>query len=360
MRIAIDAREMAGRATGVGRYLAEILASWTSLPAAAAHQVVLCSPVPLDVERLRGLDVRIAVAGGRGTSWEQLKLLRLVRKARADVLFAPGYSAPVLAPVPTVLTVHDVSFAAHPEWFTPREGTRRRLLTRASARRAVRVITVSDFSKREIVKHLRIDGTKVEVIYSGATAIARPGPREPLVLYVGSLFNRRHIPETIEGFARLAREHGDVRLEIVGDNRTYPRIDVEQCAAASGAADRIRIRSYVSDDELAGLYGRASAFVFLSEYEGFGMTPLDALAAGVPPVVLDTAVAREIYGPAALFLDRPEPAAVHDALRRALFEAGERGRILEAAPRQLERYSWQECGRRTLQVLLACASSPPA
>src|SRR5690606_15933518 len=111
MRIAIDTRALAGRATGVGRYLAEILASRTSLPAAAAHPVVLCSPVPLDVERLRGLDVRIAVAGGRGTSWEQLKLLRLVRKARADVLFAPGYSAPVLAPVPTVLTVHDVSFA---------------------------------------------------------------------------------------------------------------------------------------------------------------------------------------------------------------------------------------------------------
>lgn len=357
MRIAIDARELAGRPTGVGRYLAEILASWAALPAAASHELILCSPAPLDPGRLQGLDVRVLVAPGRGTSWEQLKLPRLVRQVRADVLFAPGYSAPLLAGAPTVLTVHDVSFAAHPEWFTPREGIRRRLFTRASARRAVRVITVSDFSKREIVRHFRIDPGKVEVIYSGATAIARPGSREPLILYVGSVFNRRHIPETIDGFARLARERPEVRLEIVGDNRTYPPIDVDRLVAASGAADRIRIRSYVPDDDLADLYGRASAFVFLSEYEGFGMTPLDALAAGVPPVVLDTEVAREIYGPAALFVERPEADVIHDALRRALFDDDARGRILEAAPRQLARYSWQECGHRTLQVLLASASA---
>ena len=97
--------------------------------------------------------------------------------------------------------------------------------------------------------------------------------------------------------------------------------------------------------------------MFLSEYEGFGMTPLDALAAGVPPVVLDTEVAREIYGPAALFVAQPEPGAIHEALRRALFDDDARGRILEAAPQQLARYSWQECGHRTLQVLLASAST---
>jgi glycosyltransferase involved in cell wall biosynthesis len=195
------------------------------------------------------------------------------------------------------------------------------------------------------------------VIYPGATAIAPPSRRAPLVLYVGSLFNRRHIPELVEGFARLARDHPDVRLEIVGDNRTLPHVDVEAIIAKSGAADRTRARSYVSDDELASLYGRASAFAFLSDYEGFGMTPLDALAAGIPIVVLDTEVAREVYGPAALYVDRPEAPAIHTALERVLLEPAERARILDAAPRTLERYSWHECAHRTLQVLLACASA---
>jgi glycosyltransferase involved in cell wall biosynthesis len=355
MRIAVDARELGGRPTGVGRYLSQILHAWGELPAAAMHDFILCAPEPVPPSAFGGLRATTAVARGRGTIWEQLVLPRLVRSSRADVLFAPAYTGPLLSRVPMVLTIHDVSFAAHPEWFSRREGARRRLITRLSARRAERVITVSGFSKREIVKHLRIDQARVDVIYSGATTFARARPREPLALMVGSIFNRRHVPELVEGFARLARNHPEARLEIVGDNRTRPYQDVERIIAASGAADRIRARSYIPDRELADLYGRAAAFVFLSSYEGFGLTPLDALAAGIPIVVLDTDVAREIYGPAAAYVDRPEPALIEAALERALFDEGERMRLLEAAPPQLERYSWTECARRTLQVLLACA-----
>jgi glycosyltransferase involved in cell wall biosynthesis len=257
-----------------------------------------------------------------------------------------------------VLTIHDVSFSAHPEWFSWREGTRRRLLTRMSAQRAARVITVSDFSKREIVRHLQVPHTNVEVIYSGATLMpaAVPSTRSPTVLYVGSLFNRRHIPETIEGFDRLARRRPDVRLEIVGDNRTRPHVDVDALIRRTASADRIRARSYVNDAELPGLYNSASAFVFLSEYEGFAMTPLEALASSVPVVLLDTEVAREIYGPAAIYVERPDPDRIAAALERVLFDGPERTRILSAAPAQLERYVWRECAQRTLQVLLACAT----
>ena len=125
----------------------------------------------------------------------------------------------------------------------------------------------------------------------------------------------------------------------------------------TGHEERIGIHSYVSDSDLAALYDRASVFAFLSEYEGFGLTPLDALAAGVPIVVLDTEVAREIYGPAAIYVESPQPALVRAALETALFDDGERRRLLEAAPQVLERYSWQESARRTLQVLLAAAGS---
>jgi glycosyltransferase involved in cell wall biosynthesis len=388
VRIAIDAREMAGKPTGVGRYLGEVLTAWSQLPGAAGHEFILCAPEPVNVARTGALRLTTLTAPGHGTAWEQLTLPRLVRQARADVLFSPGYTGPLLSPAPMVLAVHDVSFAAHPEWFSWREGWRRRVLTRLSARRAARVLTISDFSKREIVRHLGVDQAKIEVIYLGATPLSSLGPPEggpytrdggpqveqggpridktdvgaafrrpePLVLYVGSLFARRHVPELIEGFARLARRHPEARLEIVGDNRTQPPIDVATLASLAGAGGSVRARAYVSDRELATLYSQASAFAFLSDYEGFGLTPLEALAAGVPIVVLDTEVAREIYGPAAIYVERPDAALVDAALESALFDGTGRARLLEAAPHVLARYSWPECAHRTLQVLLASAA----
>jgi glycosyltransferase involved in cell wall biosynthesis len=355
MRIAIDAREVMGKPTGVGRYLSQILSAWATLPGAAAHEFVLCSPEAIATSPWAPLRVATLTAPGAGTAWEQFVLPRLIRKARADVLFAPAYTAPFFCPVPFVLMVHDVSFAAHPEWFAWRDGLRRRLITRASAKRAARVLTQSDFTKREVVRYLSLDQSRVDVIYLGTTTLRTNGQREPLVLYVGSVFNRRHVTELIAGFARVASRHPTARLEIVGDNRTMPVIDVESFIARSGAADRIRMRHYVSDAELASLYARASAFAFLSEYEGFGLTPLEAMAAGIPVVVLDTEIAREIYGPAAEYVERPDSELVAAALEKVLVSGLDRTRLIDAGRVQVARYSWDECARRTLQVLLACA-----
>ena len=175
------------------------------------------------------------------------------------------------------------------------------------------------------------------------------------ILYVGSLFNRRHIPELIEGFTRLARRRTEVRLEIVGDNRTVPHIEVDRVVEASGVGDRVAWRAYLPEEQLAALYGRARAFVFLSDYEGFGLTPLEALGAGIPIVVLDTPVAREVYGAAALYVERPEPALIEAALERALMDEAERARILAAARDTLARYSWRACAGQILDVLLVCS-----
>jgi glycosyltransferase involved in cell wall biosynthesis len=364
MKIAIDARELAGHPTGVGRYLGELLRAWDALPGALAHEFALCSPADVSLPPLSRLRVTHHRAPGGGPWWEQRTLPRLAARAGADVLFAPAYSGPLFPGMPMVVTIHDVSFAAHPEWFGPREGFRRRVTTRAAAWRARRVLTVSDFSKREIVRCFGTDASKIDVVYSGATPLA--GVAEPptaadtarggMVLYVGSIFARRHVPELIDAFGRLARRRPDVTLEIVGDNRSRPRLDLDALVRAHAPDGRVRIRHYVSDAELGALYRGAAAFAFLSEYEGFGLTPLDALAAGIPIVVLDTEVAREIYGPAAVYVGAPEPAQAEAALDAALFDPDTRTRVLDAAPRVLERYSWQESAQRTLQVLLAAAA----
>jgi glycosyltransferase involved in cell wall biosynthesis len=362
MRIAVDARELQGHPTGVGRYLAALLEAWAGLPAAQPHEFALCAPGPID-PAFAGPAAAIVRPGWQriaGTLWEQLTLPAMVRETKADILFAPGYTGPLLCPVPMVVTIHDMSFAAHPEWFDRREGLRRRALVYLSGRRAARILTVSEFSKREIVRYLGIQENLIEVVYSGAPPLvpaadrshAQRADRDHLVLFVGSLFARRHVPELIDGFGRLARERNDVRLEIVGDNRTTPRVDFEHLIGATGAAGRIALRSYVPEGVLRDLYTRARAFVFLSEYEGFGLTPVEALAAGIPIIVLDTPVAREVYGDAAIFVPRPDPALVRNAIERALFDDAERSRILEAAGQLLPRYSWRACAERVLGVLL--------
>ncbi len=126
--------------------------------------------------------------------------------------------------------------------------------------------------------HPRRRGARAGPASGGPPAVRR----EPLVLYVGSIFNRRRVPDLIAAFALVRERVPDARLDIIGENRTFPHQDIEALCRASGAGDRIRVRSYVEDAELAEAFRTASVFAFLSEYEGFGLTPLEALARGVP------------------------------------------------------------------------------
>ena len=349
MKIAIDARELQGKPTGVGRLLGKLLEEWSRMPAAQAHEFIQLAPAD---QRSRG-----------GTLWEQLVLPRVARHAAADVLFAPAYSGPVFSSIPMVVAIHDVSFAAHPEWFTWREGLRRRTTARLAARAADRVVTISEFSKREIVAHLGVEPSKIAVAYPGVTPFTGPkgantqgSPHTCTVLFVGSIFNRRHVPELIEGFAIVARSRPEMQLELVGDNRTTPRINLDALVQATGIADRIHLRSYVADHELPQLYADASAFVFLSEYEGFGLTPLEAIASGLPLVLLDTPVAREVCADAAIYVPRPDAALIADALRTVLFEPGKRDRMLQAATEVLRRYSWTTFAEQVLSLLTDAGS----
>ena len=356
MRVAIDARELCGHPTGVGRYLKGLLDAWSRSEAARRHEWTLIAHQP--VHDL-GYPVNVA-SGNGGTVWEQFALPRAVRASRADVFFAPGYTAPLSVATPLVLTIHDVSYFAHPEWFSFREGTRRRLLTAWSARRARMVITDTQFSRSEIARHLGLSPSRLRVIPLG---LSQPGTestvepvsanREAVVLYVGSIFERRRVDRLIASFDAVLARVPHARLEIVGENRTKrPRLDLAALRSKSAQPDRISIRSYVDDRTLAGLYQRASVFAFLSEYEGFGFTPLEALAAGVSPVLLDTAVARETCGAAARYVHATASnSELADVIAELLESTHARGELLQHAPEVLARYSWERAAEATLSVL---------
>jgi glycosyltransferase involved in cell wall biosynthesis len=358
LKIAIDGRELVGKPTGVGTYLAEILRAWKTSP--FPHRLLVITPSPVDAHLSRELnDVvwHVEPARSAGTRWEQTRLPRALARAQPDVFFAPANTAPLRLPCPLVLTIHDVSFFAHPEWFGRREGWRRRWLTRTAARRARRVVTVSEFSRAEIQKHLQLPADRFVVAPNGSPVVVNgsSAPRSPLLLYVGSLFNRRHVPDLIKAFASVAARVPEARLVLVGDNRTFPRIDPREIAAAHGVQDRMEWREYASDGDRDKLYRSARAFAFLSDYEGFGIPPMEALAHGVPSVVLDTPVSREVYGEAALRVS-PDTAAIADACVQLLTDDGLRSRLLEAGRSRLARYSWSTTATTVRRVLEEAAA----
>jgi glycosyltransferase involved in cell wall biosynthesis len=368
--IGIDAREICGNATGVGRYLNALLAEWAELPTAQNHRFILFAPrAPREMPPSQ-FDLQL-IAGNGGTRWEQGALARAVNRERPTVFFAPAYSAPLRISSPLVLAMHDVSFAAHPEWFRWPERVRRKWFARQCARKARVVLTLSDHSRREIVHHLGVSPHRVRVIPLGARLpqratvrrpdVSDPAPekaisREPLILFVGSIFNRRHLPDLIRAFAQLAPDHPDVRLEIVGENRTHPYQDLDKLVSDLELRQRVRIRSYEPDQVLAELYRRAGVFAFLSEYEGFGLPPLEALASGVPVLLTDTPVAREVFADAAHFVECGNIPATAQALKQLLFETKYREDLLSRASVVLARYSWREAARETLTAIEQAAT----
>ena len=359
LTIGIDARELLGEATGVGRYLGELLTRWIARADSVRRRLLLYTPEPLPLLRTLppGAPVQQVVVGsGTGTWWEQTHLRRAVRSDAPDIFFAPAYTAPLGLRMPLVVTIHDVSFAAHPEWFTPREGARRRLLTRQAARSAELILTDSEFSRREIVDRLAAAPDRLQVIPPGVTlrsTTRNPAPpREPIVLFAGSIFNRRRLPETILAFAEASANRPDARLVIVGADRSYPRIDLERLAEASGVRERIDVLPYAPEADLNALYARASVFVFLSEYEGFGLTPLEALSAGVPIVVLDTPISREVYGDAAWYVNPDNTVrGAGDAITTLMNDRAAAAALLEHAPAVLNRYSWDTAATDTLAAI---------
>jgi glycosyltransferase involved in cell wall biosynthesis len=362
MKVAVDARELGGHPTGVGRYLHELMAEWSRSAHARRHDWTLYAPSPPAVPAGFNAGLRI-LPGSGGTIWEQWRLPRALAADRPDVLFAPAYTAPLTSPCPVLLAIHDVSFAAHPEWFSIREGWRRRVATRWSARRARGILTISEFSKREIVSRLGPSPDRVRVTYLGhrSGAIEPRVDREPLVLYVGSIFARRRVDELVRAFLEtVAPEVPAARLELVGEDRrpAHLRTDLGLGGVSSAHRARVHVRSYVDETTLTRLYARASVFAFLSEYEGFGLTPVEALAAGAAPVLLDTPVAREICGPAARYVrlaaGTRELGAV---LLELLTNQSARDALLLAAPAVLARYDWARTAEATLIALEEAAGA---
>ena len=364
--VGIDARELAGRPTGTGRYLHNLIRHWRE-----SGDRLFCyfnGPPALDpvldhpAVRKRPLGDGCA----RGIVWQERQLPRAAREDGLDVFFSPAYSCPLSLDLPRVTTVHDLSFFAHPQDFAFGDGVRRRVLVGLSLRASRAVTVVSDFTRRELLRLFPGVGARVVHVPHGsdddlpplplrAEARARLAISGPFVITVGPVLNRRCLPELLRAAARLLRRHPGLVLDVVGENRTHPRLDLRGMVGSLGLDAHVRLSGFVEDAALADRYAAADAAVVRSEYEGFGLPALEALARGVPTVVSRAPALGEIVRDAALLVDPRDETAVAAALDRVLMDDALRARLVEAGRALAARHSWAEAARRTRDALQEAA-----
>jgi len=335
LRVGIDTQLACGTATGIGEYARGLV---TALQAEGADIVPLSAPW-LDPWRF---DRRVA--------WDQVFLPQAARRERVDLLHCASGTMPLVAPVPKIVTVHDVAWLraqAHARpyarWYFGRFALGR-------YRRARRILVDSAFSRDELLAIApRLDAGCVEVVYPGvASDVARISrlrdDERPFALAVGTVERRKNLEVVIRALAAVA----GLRLISVGPPTPY-RETCRTLARELGVSGRVELRGYVRREELLALYAGATVATVPSRYEGFGYAAAQALCAGVPLLPSNAASLPEVVGDAVPLIAPDDLDAWIDALRRALDrrdEAETRARIVR--PASVERFGWAESARRAL------------
>ena len=320
--------------------------------------------------------------GGRARKlwWEQVGLPRAARVCRPalDLVHVPYFSAPALQHIPYVVTIHDLIPLMVPEYHGSLAMWGYLQLVSRTARRAALVLTDSEHSARDIKRELGVPGERIRVVPLAADSQFRPaasdedrkavqatrrryGLERPYILNTGGLDVRKQVGKIVEGFARARGSlREDYDLVIVGrahtDNpRMYPPLD--RLIRRFGLADRVRLVGAVADDEFVALYHGAEFFVFASLYEGFGLTPLEAMACGTPVISSGRTSLAEVVGDAGIIIE-PEPRAIAEAIVRLGNDAALRRELSEHGLERARLFSWERTTAQTLDAYCAALGAP--
>lgn len=325
--VVLDADVLGRERTGEETYLANLLRELPGLAADLRFAAVTRHPelVPEGVEPLalpaRSQELRMA--------WSLPRLLRRVNPALAHF----QHAVPLRCPCPAVVTVHDLSFERDPSMLGIKDRLIFRTVVPRAARRAARLIAVSQRTKADLMELYGIPESKIAVTYHGIDPAFTPGGEpDSYVLFVGAIQQRKNPLAAADAASAVG-----LKLVVAGPPRDRP-------LAAELERRGADLRGYLDKPALAELYRRAACLVLPSLYEGFGLPVLEAMACGTPVVAAPEPALREVAGDAALYA---EPDELADAIRRAV---AERERLSRAGLERAKEFSWRETARRTVAV----------
>jgi glycosyltransferase involved in cell wall biosynthesis len=304
----------------------------------------------LDPQRYRVVQPPAALSKRRGQAWEQLLLPALAARCRAAAIYNPANLAPLAWPR-NVVHIHDAAALRHPEWYSKAYVLWQRRMLPRIARSATLVVTVSEFARAELIEFLGVPGERIRVVPGGVDPRFNPdvdpepvcrrlGLERPYVLAVGDRGPRKNL-EALRPAVPLLRKEG-IELVIAGGGRAH-----QLGARLEGARDL----GYVADDDLPALYAGARAFALPSLHEGFGLTVLEAMAAGVPVVASSRGALPEVVTGAGLLADPDDWGLFSAAVVRAATDERERERMRAEGRRVAARYSWERAARDVNAIL---------
>lgn len=359
MRVALDAHTIGRRASGNETYVRGLMGGLRTH--GGVELTVLLdrdTPIPPGMEDLEVATFRF----GHPIPRLAADLTRAGRRWRADLLHVQ-YVRPPASDVPVVTTVHDISFEHFPRLFRPATLARLRTLVPWSARRSAAVITVSEFSRRDLLERYHLDPASVFVTPEAAEPHFRPvsaadaalvtrslGLPERFILSVCDLQPRKNLPRLFMAYDLLLQRGVDVPdLAVVG-KRAWLDGEILGTVARRRLERRIHFTGFVPGEALPSLYSSAEAFVYPSLFEGFGLPILEAFACGAPTVTSNTSSMPEVAGDAALLVNPESVEELAGAIERALGDTELRAALVERGQARAAEFSWERTAARTVEA----------
>ena len=354
MRIGIDARMIF--MSGIGTYLRNLIKGLRRLGEDHEYVVIIQDG---DRERFHPPGENFSLIFSRARPYslsEQVGLARLVEAQNLDLVHHPHYAAPMFGRTPMVATIHDLIHQLFPEQCPSKLAWRvSRLLAKRTAGRARIILTVSEHSRRDIIKHLGVAPDKVRLTYNALPpGWGEEGQRESFpglkagdlfFLYVGNHKKHKNIPLLLEAFAGVRRRMSGVRLLLTGSGD-----GLKDEMARRGLGGEVEFLGDVPHEALEGIYAAARALVFPSSYEGFGYPPLEAMGCGTPAIVSDVASLPEVVGEAGIVVPEGCVEPLREAMVRLLEDDSLRASLSLKARKQARKFSWRALAEETLKA----------
>jgi glycosyltransferase involved in cell wall biosynthesis len=364
MRFSVDAHAIGQHLTGNETYIRNLLNCFAALDRKADFVAYISRQDAFDQVPERFQKRRVAINPYVRLGYD---LPRRVARDRPNLLHVQ-YTAPIHCAAPIVVSVHDVSFLEHPEFFTAFRALQLRLTVRRTVRSAARVLTPSEFSKRRILEVYQLEEEKVVVLPNGVSSAFHPVARDtarrsipaslnipfPFILTVSDLQPRKNHLGLIRAFEELVRSYSQLphHLVIVGKESWYAPT-VRATARKSLVHDRIHFTGFVDDDQLRRLYGACDVMVYPSFYEGFGLPIVEAMACGRAVACSNTSAMPEVADSAAILFDPSSQRDLVTSMRDLLLNPELRLRMERLGAQRAALFSWERTAAKTLDLYYA-------
>ena len=363
MRIGIDARKL--HDFGIGTYIRNLLRQLARLDRNTEF-VLLCRPEDAAALASVGENFRVVPENAANYSAaEQLKVPMALRRERVTLFHAPHYVLPPLVRCRSVVTIHDCIHLMFPQYLPNRLAyTYARASITLAARRATRVLTVSESSKRDILRFVDVAPDKINVIYNAYDECFGVEPREEdvvrvreryqlhdeFVLYAGNVKPHKNLERLIEAFDIMRKNGFDyLKLVLIGDDISKYAV-LRRAVHRHQLHKRVRFLGYLPEETLAVMYRLAGVFVFPSLYEGFGLPPLEAMASGTPVVTSNVSSLPEVVGDAAVLVNPYDPLSIAEGVCRVLSDEPLRRDLRQKGIARAKEFSWERSVRRVREI----------